>query len=130
MNELVSPVIGLSTALGAKYMSGFGNTFETEALARRASRRAQLAAEGELRAVCRAAFRFAVHRAAGDQPALLALFASARRLRHTGRFERHDDGLIRTAPQRESALPIGPLRWGPTPIPGEKAHLRPPACAP
>src|ERR1700712_2534018 len=32
MNELVSPVIGLSTALGAKYMSGFGNTFETEAL--------------------------------------------------------------------------------------------------
>src|SRR2546423_1643352 len=32
MNELVSPAIGLSTALGARYMSGFGNTFETEAL--------------------------------------------------------------------------------------------------
>ena len=29
MNELVSPVIGLSSSLIANYMSGFGNTFET-----------------------------------------------------------------------------------------------------
>ena len=31
-----------------------------------------------------------------------------------------DGGLIRTAPQRESELPIGQLRWGPTPLPSEK----------
>ena len=32
MNELVSPAIGLSSSLIANYMSGFGNSFETEAL--------------------------------------------------------------------------------------------------
>ncbi len=41
-------------------------------------------------------------------------------MRHTGRFEKIDRGLIRTAPEREDGeLPIGQLRWGPTPIPGE-----------
>ena len=50
--------------------------------------------------------------------------ASGRRVRHTGRFEQIDRGLIRTAPQRESELPIGQLRWGPTPIPKREAHLR------
>src|SRR6185503_19060444 len=42
-------------------------------------------------------------------------------VRHTGRFEKIGRGLIRTAPEREdSELPIGQLRWGPTPIPSEK----------
>src|SRR6187397_1974142 len=39
----------------------------------RASRRPQLAAEGELRALCRAVVGLAVHRAAGLEPALVAL---------------------------------------------------------
>ena len=37
------------------YMSGFGNGFETEALAGRASGRPELSAEMSLRALCRAA---------------------------------------------------------------------------
>ena len=55
------------------YMSGFGNSFETEALAGRAAGRKELTAEGRLRPLCRAAFGFAIHRAAVHQPALLAL---------------------------------------------------------
>src|SRR5262249_53704397 len=39
-------------------------------------------------------------------------------VRHHGRFERIDPRLIRTAPATgESELPIGQLRWSPTPIP-------------
>jgi homogentisate 1,2-dioxygenase len=42
-------------------------------------------------------------------------------VRHTGRFEKIDRALIRTAPEREDGeLPIGQLRWGPTPLPSEK----------
>jgi homogentisate 1,2-dioxygenase len=41
-------------------------------------------------------------------------------VRHTARFTRIDGGLIRSAPQRESELPIAPLRWGPVPLPDEK----------
>ena len=39
-------------------------------------------------------------------------------VRHTGRFQKIDAGLIRTAPAHdETDLPIGQLRWSPTPIP-------------
>src|SRR5581483_7378403 len=39
-------------------------------------------------------------------------------VRHTGRFQKIDPGLIRTAPAHgESDLPIGQLRCSPTPIP-------------
>ena len=124
MNELVSSAIGAARPAhgpaGPNYMSGFGNTFETEALAGRAAGRPQLAAEGELRPLRRAALRLAVHRAAGHRTSAPGSIASGPTVRHTGRFERIDSGLIRTAPQRESELPIGQLRWGPTPLPSEK----------
>src|SRR5258705_976119 len=39
-------------------------------------------------------------------------------VRHTGRFQKVDPGFIRTAPSRDRTdLPIGQLRWSPTPIP-------------
>src|SRR5204863_8886484 len=41
-------------------------------------------------------------------------------VRHAGRFARIDRGLIRTAPQRESEMPLAQLRWDPTPLPAEK----------
>ena len=42
-------------------------------------------------------------------------------VRHHGRFERVDAGLIRSAPcHDESDLPIGQMRWGPVPTPSEK----------
>ena len=121
MNELVSPTIGLQHARSiANYMSGFGNTFETEALPGALPGRPQLAAEGELRALCRATFRLAVHRAAGTRTSARGSIASARPCGTPAASSASTRGLIRTAPQRESDLPIGQLRWGPTPIPNEK----------
>ena len=55
------------------YMSGFGNSFETEALPGALADRAQLAAALRLRALRRAAVRLAVHRAARQQRALVAV---------------------------------------------------------
>ena len=52
---------------GLSYMPGFGNDFETESLARRAAAGPELAAAPRLRALCRAAFRLALHRAARHQ---------------------------------------------------------------
>src|SRR5215813_7462329 len=59
-------------SLAPGYMSGFGNSFESEALAgalpvgRNSPQKVKFG-------LCRAALRLAVHRAAVDQPALLAL---------------------------------------------------------
>lgn len=56
----------------------------------------------------------AFHRAAGYEPALLAL-----PVKHSGAYRRCDMGLIRTAPFAwdESDIAIGQLRWGPVPLP-------------
>ncbi len=69
MNINTSPdqIIRSSAQVTPGYMSGFGNSFETEVAARRAADRPQLAAALRLRALCRAAFRLALHRAARRQ---------------------------------------------------------------
>src|SRR5436190_3266607 len=119
MNELVSPVIGLSTALGAKYMSGFGNTFETEALpgALPVGRNSPQKVNYGLYAEQLSGSPFTAPQAVNQRSWLYRIRPT---VRHAGRFARIDRGLIRTAPQRESELPIGQLRWGPTPLPAEK----------
>jgi homogentisate 1,2-dioxygenase len=42
-------------------------------------------------------------------------------VKHSGRYQKIDEGRIRTAPsaREESDLPIGQLRWGPIPMPDE-----------
>src|SRR5437667_7461034 len=120
MNELVSPVIGLHTALGARYMSGFGNTFETEALpgALPVGRNSPQKVNYGLYAEQLSGSPFTAPQASNQRSWLYRIRAS---VRHTGRFARIDKGLIRTAPTREDdELPLGQLRWGPTPIPNEK----------
>lgn len=119
MNELVSATIGLSTALGAKYMSGFGNTFETEALpgALPVGRNSPQKVNYGLYAEQLSGSPFTAPQASNQRSWLYRIRPT---VRHTSRFERIDPGLIRTAPQRESDLPIGQLRWDPTPIPNEK----------
>src|SRR5439155_8303486 len=119
MNELVSPSIGLSSSLIANYMSGFGNTFETEALpgALPIGRNSPQKVNYGLYAEQLSGSPFTAPQASNQRSWLYRIRAS---VRHTGRFARIDDGLIRTAPQRESSTPIGPLRWGPTPIPQDK----------
>ncbi len=119
MNELVSPTIGLSTSLIAKYMSGFGNTFETEALpgALPVGRNSPQKVNYGLYAEQLSGSPFTAPQASNQRSWLYRIRAA---VRHTGRFDRIDGGLIRTAPQRESDLPIGQLRWDPTPVPSEK----------
>jgi homogentisate 1,2-dioxygenase len=119
MNELVSPALGLSTALGAKYMSGFGNTFETEALpgALPVGRNSPQKVNYGLYAEQLSGSPFTAPQASNQRSWLYRIRPT---VRHTGRFTRIDNGLIRTAPQRESELPIGQLRWDPTPVPDEK----------
>ncbi len=118
MNELVSPVIGLSTALGAHYMSGFGNTFETEALpgALPVGRNSPQKVNYGLYAEQLSGSPFTAPQHANQRSWLYRIRPT---VRHTARFTRIDAGLIRSAPQRESELPIAPLRWGPVPIPDE-----------
>ncbi len=128
MNEMISPTIGLSTSLVANYMSGFGNTFETEALpgALPVGRNSPQKVNYGLYAEQLSGSPFTAPQAL--ESALVAL-SHPPGVRHTGRFENIDSGLIRTAPEREGELPIGQLRWGPTPIPGESSPSSP-ACAP
>src|SRR3954451_7481090 len=119
MDEPWSQTLGLSTALGAKYMSGFGNTFETEALpgALPVGRNSPQKVNYSLYAEQLSGSPFTAPQSTNERSWLYRIRPA---VRHTGRFERVDPGLIRTAPQRESDAPIGQLRWAPTPLPSEK----------
>jgi homogentisate 1,2-dioxygenase len=120
VNELVSPAIGLSSSLIANYMSGFGNTFETEALpgALPVGRNSPQKVNYGLYAEQLSGSPFTAPQASNQRSWLYRIRPA---VRHTGRFEKIDRALIRTAPEREDGeLPIGQLRWGPTPLPSEK----------
>ena len=102
------------------YMSGFGNSFETEAL------------PGALPIGCNSPQRlpyglyaeqlsgspFTAPQATNQRSWLYRIRPT---VKHSGRFRRVDKGLIRAAPgaRDESDLAIGPLRWDAVPIAGE-----------
>src|SRR3954453_22519279 len=121
MNEMISP-LGVSVtnaSAGPGYMSGFGNTFETEALpgALPVGRNSPQKVNYGLYAEQLSGSPFTAPQASNQRSWLYRIRPTGG---HTGRFERVECGLIRTAPQRESEIPIAPLRWAPTPIPDEK----------
>ena len=103
------------------YMSGFGNSFETEALPGALADRAQFAATLRLRALCRAIVRLALHRAARQQRAFLAVSHPpvSPAFRAALPKSMPDFGAPRRVTRVE--LPIAQLRWDPAPIP--KADL-------
>ena len=70
ISQVSAAALGIATP---RYLSGFGNGFETEALAGCAAGGPQLAAAVPLRALRRAAVGLAVHGTADHQRALLAL---------------------------------------------------------
>src|SRR5439155_11568764 len=120
MNELVSPSIGLSSSLIANYMSGFGNTFETEALpgALPIGRNSPQKVNYGLYAEQLSGSPFTAPREANQRSWLYRIWPS---VKHCGRYTKIDKRLIRTAPEREqSTLPIGQQRWDPIPIPKEE----------
>jgi len=103
--------------MASKYMSGFGNSFETEALegALPVGRNSPQKVNYGLYAEQLSGSPFTAPQATNQRTWLYRIRPT---VRHTGRFEKIDCGLIRTAPAREDTdLPIGQLRWGPTPMP-------------
>jgi homogentisate 1,2-dioxygenase len=127
MDELISPAnVSPSdqadrrpSAIASGYMSGFGNSFETEALpgALPLGRNSPQKVAYGLYAEQLSGSPFTAPQAANQRTWLYRIRPT---VRHTGRFHRIDRRAVRTAPDAERGdLPIGPLRWGPVPIPAE-----------
>src|SRR4029450_10054864 len=105
------------------YMSGFGNSFETEALAGAlpVGRNSPQKVNFGLYAEQLSGSPFTAPQASNQRSWLYRIRPT---VRHTARFEKIDKGRVRTAPEREdSDMPIGQLRWGPTPIPKTKLNF-------
>ncbi|MEX2034215.1 MAG: homogentisate 1,2-dioxygenase, partial [Xanthobacteraceae bacterium] len=103
--------------MAAKYMSGFGNSFETEALpgALPVGRNSPQKVNYGLYAEQLSGSPFTAPQGANQRSWLYRIRPT---VRHTGRFQKVDPGLIRTAPAHDKTdLPIGQLRWSPVPIP-------------
>lgn len=99
------------------YMSGFGNSFETEALpgALPVGRNSPQKCDFGLYAEQLSGSAFTAPRATNERSWLYRIRPT---VRHTGRFERTERGDLRTAPEREDGkVSLGPMRWSPVPIP-------------
>jgi len=102
------------------YMSGFGNTFETEALpgALPVGRNSPQKCNYGLYAEQLSGTPFTAPQSSNQRSWLYRVRPT---VRHTGRFTKIDPGVIRTAPTREdSELPLGQLRWSPVPMPKDE----------
>ena len=106
-------------AAQVQYMSGFGNTFETEALpgALPVGRNSPQKVNYGLYAEQLSGSPFTAPQATNERSWLYRVRPS---VRHTGRFEKIDKGYLRTAPERDGDAALGQLRWGPPPIPDTK----------
>ncbi|MBY0612444.1 MAG: homogentisate 1,2-dioxygenase [Beijerinckiaceae bacterium] len=117
MLEALPVMDGQDMAL--EYMSGFGNSFETETLPGTLpiGRNSPQKINYGLYAEQLSGSPFTAPQATNQRSWLYRICPS---VKHSGRFRPIDKGTIRTAPARdEGTLPIGPLRWGPAPIPQE-----------
>jgi homogentisate 1,2-dioxygenase len=110
-----------ATNLVPGYMSGFGNTFETEALpgALPIGRNSPQKVSFGLYAEQLSGSPFTAPQSTNQRSWLYRIQPA---VKHSGRYRKVDRQLIRTAPaaREESDLPIGQLRWSPIPIPQEK----------
>ena len=107
-----------------RYMPGFGNDFETEALAGALpsgpEHRRRRCAYG-LYAEQLSGSPFTAPRGANERSWLYRMRPS---VQHVGRFRRIDLPFWKTAPHIvDHGLPLGQLRWGPMPIPERAADL-------
>ncbi|MET1028351.1 MAG: homogentisate 1,2-dioxygenase, partial [Dongiaceae bacterium] len=105
--------------MALQYMSGFGNTFETEALpgALPVGRNSPQRVNYGLYAEQVSGSAFTAPHGSNRRSWLYRIRPS---VKHGGRFKPADPGLLRTAPNRvESDLPVAPLRWGPIDLPNQ-----------
>jgi homogentisate 1,2-dioxygenase len=114
--------VGAKTTLknGLAYMSGFGNSFETEALpnALPVGRNSPQKCNYGLYAEQLSGSPFTAPRSTNERSWLYRIQPG---VKHQSRYRKVSTGLIRTAPNREeSSLPIGQLRWMPIPLPSKK----------
>ena len=98
------------------YQSGFGNGFETEAIAGALpiGRNSPQQVAFGLYAEQLSGSPFTAPRRSNERSWLYRIRPS---VRHVGRFRRIEAGQWRSAPDAEWAGPIGPMRWDPFPIP-------------
>src|SRR6266581_53287 len=103
------------------YMSGFGNSFETEALAGALpiGRNSPQKVKFGLYAEQLSGSPFTAPHETNQRSWLYRIRPT---VKHSARYRKIDQGLLRSAPaaREESDLPIGQLRWGPILIPDEK----------
>ena len=109
-----------TSAIVPGYMSGFGNSFETEALegALPIGRNSPQKLNYGLYAEQLSGSPFTAPQATNQRSWLYRIRPS---VKHSGRYVRVDKGFMRTAPaaRDESDLPLGQLRWDPVPLPDE-----------
>jgi homogentisate 1,2-dioxygenase len=108
-----------ASAIVPGYMSGFGNSFETEALegALPIGRNSPQKLNYGLYAEQLSGSPFTAPQATNQRSWLYRIRPT---VKHSGRYAKVDKGLMRTAPAREDTdLPLGQLRWDPTPLPQE-----------
>ena len=104
----------------ARYMSGFGNSFETEALpdALPIGRNSPQKCNYGLYAEQLSGSPFTAPQATNQRSWLYRIRPA---VKHSGRYRKVDKRHLRTAPCREDTdTPIGQMRWSPVPIPDEK----------
>jgi homogentisate 1,2-dioxygenase len=110
-----------TSALVPGYMSGFGNSFETESLpgALPIGRNSPQKLNYGLYAEQLSGSPFTAPQATNQRSWLYRIRPT---VKHSGRYRKVEKGLIRTAPlaRDESELPIGQLRWDPPQIPQEE----------
>jgi homogentisate 1,2-dioxygenase len=107
-------------SLNPGYMSGFGNSFETEALAGAlpVGRNSPQKCNYGLYAEQLSGSPFTAPQATNQRSWLYRIRPT---VKHNGRFAKIDKGHWRTAPTREDGeLPLGQMRWSPVPIPRDK----------
>jgi homogentisate 1,2-dioxygenase len=120
MNAPFHPAPVADTSL--RYHTGFGNGFESEALpgALPVGRNSPQRCAYGLYAEQLSGSPFTAPRAANERSWLYRIQPS---VKHIGRFRRGDAGYWRSAPCRESDLPVAPLRWNPVCLPDAKLTL-------
>ena len=120
MNINTSPdaMVRSTGQLTPGYMSGFGNSFETEALpgALPMGRNSPQRCAYGLYAEQLSGSPFTAPRGSNERSWLYRIRPS---VKHSGRFAKVDAGLWRTAPCHEQEIMVEQLRWDPAPIPRE-----------
>src|SRR5207245_9209925 len=108
-------------SLVAGYMSGFGNSFESEALAGAlpVGRNSPQKVRFGLYAEQLSGSPFTAPQSTNQRSWLYRIRPT---VKHSGRYREVDKRFIRTAPQarEETSLPIGQRRWGPIALPDAK----------